>query len=160
MPAHHVFHSIYLHFVWHCQGNQPLIDEKWEHDLYDFIRDYCRKEKGVYLQAIGGTATHVHLAVQVEPAINPSEFIGKVKGASSFEMNRIHGENTLKWQRGFGAVSFSERHLGAVKRYVDRQKEHHAEGTTNEVLKRSEVEKAPRRNDKGLCESTRPKDRV
>jgi putative transposase len=147
MAAHHVFHSIYLHFVWHCHGNQPSIEEKWEQQLYEFIRDYCRKENGVYLQGIGGTANHVHLVVQVEPKINPSDFIGKVKGASSFEMNRIHGENTLKWQRGFGVVSFSERHLAAVKRYVDRQKEHHADGTTYEVLERIEVETALRRNE-------------
>ncbi len=143
MSAHHVFHSLYLHFVWHCHGNEHLIEELWEASLYDFIRDYCRKEPGTYFQAIGGTTDHVHLVVQVEPAVSPSDLIGKIKGASSFEINHNHVPNNLRWQRGFGVVSFAERNLASVIKYVLRQKEHHAKGTVNEVLERSEVEQFP-----------------
>lgn len=146
--ARHVFHSVYLHFVWHCQGNQPLIEERWEPTLHEIVREYCRKESGVYLQAIGGTATHVHLVIQIEPSLSPSDIIGKLKGASSFEMNRMYGDNTLRWQRGFGVVSFAERNLRSVVRYVVRQKEHHAEESINEVLERSEVEGSPRPEDR------------
>lgn len=138
MPTQHVFHSIYLHFIWRCQGGQPLIDEKWEGLLYEFIQENCRQLDGVYFQAIGGTETHLHLVVEMEPSLSPSDLIGKIKGASSFEINRTLGDGTLKWQRGFGVVSFAKRNLPSVVRYVNNQKLHHSHGALNEVLERVE----------------------
>lgn len=136
----HAFHEIFLHFNWHCLGNQPLITAAIESHLHGFIEEYCRKLPAVHFKRIGGTETHVHLVVQVEPTVCPSEFIGKVKGASSHEMNPLAGERFLQWQRGYGVVSFARRNLPAVIRYVDRQREHHGEGTVNDVLEQMGTE--------------------
>jgi REP element-mobilizing transposase RayT len=122
----HTFHEIYLHFNWHTKGDRPLLNPELKSEVHKFIRDRCLNSDGIYFHAIGGTATHVHLAVNIKPAVGISKMIGELKGACSFEMNRRAGCQVLDWQRGFGVISFGRQQLGWVKRYLDRQKEHHA----------------------------------
>ena len=104
--------------------------------LYDLFQEYCRKSEGVYFFGVGGTETHVHLLVQAEPTVRPSEFAGRIKGFSAHELNERMGMKALKWQRGYGIVSFAKKNLPGLSSYVERQKEHHAAGTTNEILGR------------------------
>jgi REP element-mobilizing transposase RayT len=111
-----------------------MLGSRIEKECHAFIERYCNAYKGARCCAVGGTPTHVHLAVQVAPTICPSEFIGKVKGASSHEINVKFGPTALAWQHGYGVVSFARRDLPAVEGYVRKQKEHHANGTTNRVL--------------------------
>jgi len=130
----HVYSEIFLHFNWHCKYDAPLIHPQIEARLFQFFREYCDATKGSRFIEVGGTETHVHLLLQVEPHLCPAEFIGKVKGASSFDVNREFGASTLAWQRGYGVVSFAGRDLPALRRYVLGQKVHHAKGTTREKL--------------------------
>ena len=132
----HTFSEIFLHVNWHCLKDQRMIHSEVEAALYPFIEEYCAKVKGIHLKGIGGTETHVHLAFQFEPFVLLSDFIGKVKGASSYAMNKRFGAGTLDWQRGYGIVSFSKRQLSFILDYVANQKEHHAAGSVNEILER------------------------
>ena len=104
-----------------------------------FIREYCGKFKGARFLCINGTDTHLHLAVQMEPFVSASDFIGKVKGACAHEMNAKFGPATLKWQTGYGVVSFAGKDLAAIARYIENQREHHAKGALNLVLETSGV---------------------
>jgi len=79
---------------------------------------------GAYFHAIGGIETHVHLAFSVKPSIHLDEWIGQLKGASSFEMGK-----GLQWQAGYGIVTFGLKDLKWVIDYVHNQKEHHPKGT-------------------------------
>ncbi len=130
----HVFDRIFLHITWHCIHDQPQIIPAIESVLYRHIEDYCTKIDGVHFKGVGGTPTHVHLVVQLEPFVLVSTFIGELKGGSSHRINHQFGNDTLKWQRGYGVVSFAHKHLDSVIRYVQNQKEHHAKRTTNEIL--------------------------
>jgi len=132
----HVYSHILLHLNWHCKWDRPLIAPAIEPDLFALLRNYCMKSKGVRFHGIGGTETHLHLLVQIEPFVPISTWIGKVKGASTHEMNLRHGKGTLEWQRGFGIVSFAPLNLVAVRNYVDHQKEHHRTGRLNEALEK------------------------
>ena len=144
-PTSHVFHEIFLHINWHCHGDAALIVPSMEAALHTAVRDYCGRYRGVRFMAVGGTRTHVHLVVQAEPTVAPSEFIGKVKGFSGHEINRQFGAKALQWQRGYGVVSFAKKHLAGIIRYVENQKEHHEQGTAREALERSFVD-APGRD--------------
>jgi REP element-mobilizing transposase RayT len=126
----HVYSEILLHLNWHCKHDRPMITSKVEPVLHAFFEEYCRKTRGIHFVASGGIADHVHLAVCLEPFVNPSEFIGKLKGSSSHEMNKVFGRGSLQWQRGFGVVSFSGKHIEWVVAYVRNQKQHHAGGST------------------------------
>jgi len=142
----HTFSEIYLHVNWHCVSDQPMIGPEIEPNLYELIEEYCRTEKGVHYHKVNGSEDHVHLVFQMEPFVLLSEFLGKVKGYSSHEVNKVFGPGTLKWQRGYGIVSFSKKHLAGVVQCVDNQKEHHGEGTTNRILEMCGME-GPEGND-------------
>jgi putative transposase len=132
--SNHVFSEILPHVNWHCKGDYPHLVGDMESKTHRHIENYCMKTKGVSFLGIGGTETHVHLVIQIEPNICASEWIGKAKGACSHDMNADAKRQVLQWQRGFGAVSFARRDLPAILRYVAKQKEHHAKGTVNAVL--------------------------
>jgi len=91
---------------------------------------------GVYLHGIGGTETHVHLAISIEPTILISELIGEIKGAASHDVNQRFTDHPIAWKRGYGVVSFSKRDLVWVLSYIQNQKQHHAQGTLSEKLER------------------------
>lgn len=82
----------------------------------------------------------MHLIVEVFPTLTISKWIGKVKGASSFEVNKRFGHATLQWQRKYGVVTFARRDLPGIRRYVQRQKEHHRMGTIKEILERHYID--------------------
>src|SRR5438874_13559230 len=96
----HIFHEIYLHLNWHAKESQPLITPTLEPAIYDFIKDRCRKANGVFVHAIGGTPTHVHIAINIEPHVTISDLIGDLKGSCSHEINKQFRMKRLQWQRG------------------------------------------------------------
>jgi len=92
----HVYSEILLHLNWHCKNDHPFVTTRVEKPVYDCIMNYCTKCKGVRFLGIGGTRDHLHLVIQVEPNVRLSEWIGKIKGASSHEANRKMGKGTLQ----------------------------------------------------------------
>ena len=131
------YSEINLHFVWHVKGNSPIIDERIEPGLYRFIRNYALKTKGLIFHEVGGIETHVHIAVTTPPTLLISEWIGKIKGASSHYVNHeLINRKLLDWQGGYGVVSFGTKDLDWVVNYIRNQKEHHKKGTTIERLEK------------------------
>jgi hypothetical protein len=73
---------------------------------------------------------HAHLLVRLPPTITVPEFIGKLKGASSFRVNKeIQPRLKLHWQKGYGCVTIRKDEVPKVSRYIDNQEEHHRTGS-------------------------------
>jgi putative transposase len=134
----HVFSEIFLHFNWHTDGDQPTLVPQVEEFTHNFIRNKCSQSMGIFFEEIGGTETHVHLVIRIDPLVNISKFISEVKGSSSYETNKHLGKKVLSWQKGFGVVSFGREQLEWVREYVQNQKEHHGKGTLIDKLERTE----------------------
>lgn len=131
------YSEINLHFVWHVKSSLPIVTAEIEPRLQRYIRSYALQSKGLIFQEIGGTETHVHIAVTVPPTLLISEWIGKVKGSSSHYVNHeLVNRKVLDWQTGYGVVSFGTKDLEWVIRYIRNQKEHHKKGTTIERLEK------------------------
>ena len=111
-----------------------------EQVVHGLLTDRCQKSKGIYLHAIGGTETHVHLAISIEPQVTISEMVKDLKGGSSFDTNQELGAATLGWQRGYGVVSFGQRNLPWVLEYIAHQKEHPARSKVVDRLERADVD--------------------
>jgi len=138
MPKN-VYSEINLHMTWHTKNNAPVLMEIIENRLHHYLEHEIRKTKNVFFHAVGGTENHVHLAATIPPSLLISEWIGKLKGGSSFYINHeIANRKLLSWQDGYGVVSFGTKDLKWVVEYVKNQKEHHARGTTKERLERSD----------------------
>lgn len=132
------FSEIFVHIVWHTKHSLPSITPELEPHLYERVRQKCQATDGVFSHGVGGTETHVHLVISIEPTILLCDFIGQVKGASAFETNKVTATHTIDWQRGYGIVSFSKRDLVWVLEYIAHQKEHHCTGQLSPKLEQTE----------------------
>lgn len=84
---------------------------------------------------------HAHLLVRLPPAIAPADFIGPVKGTTSFRVNReLTPKFKLSWQEGYGVLSLRRDELITVARYIDRQEERHRAGKLSDLLESAETE--------------------
>jgi len=128
--------KLYYHFVWGTKNRLPLIDSVLEPELNRAIAAKAQKLGG-FVHAIGGMEDHVHLAVSIPPKVAPAKFIGDVKGNSSHFVNYVmRPDFVFRWQAEYGILSFGERNLVSVVRYIHNQKQHHADGTLIAVMER------------------------
>ena len=136
--ARNYYSEINLHVTWHTKESQPLLTAKIEAVVYHSLRGKCINTPGVYVHAVGGIETHVHVCLTIAPTTPISEFIGQLKGASAHEVNQKLGDGgkVLAWQSGYGVVSFGTRDLEWVKAYVSNQRERHALGKVEARLER------------------------
>ena len=119
---------LFYHFVWGTKLGEPLIEPQLEKALYKAISAKVANLGGI-IHAVGGISDHVHLVASVPPKVALSTFIGQVKGSSAdFVNHEIRPGYAFYWQDEYGVVSFGERQLGWVVRYVHYQALHHAQG--------------------------------
>lgn len=131
------YSEIHLHIVWHTKDSAPLLTPQVEPFVHRYLKQRLVNTPGAFVHEVGGTETHVHLAVSIVPTVLISELVGQLKGSSSHETNRqFPRQKAMEWQTGYGVVSFGTRALGWVCEYVRNQKEHHARGTVHDRLER------------------------
>ncbi len=137
-----VYSEINFHITWHTKSNMPLIKPEIEPKLYQFLKHKILETPEIIVHAVGGIEDHIHLAVSVPPTVQPAEWIGKLKGASSYDINQLTNHKLLEWQHGYGIVSFGTKDLKWVVNYVLNQKEHHKAGKIYERLERIDREES------------------
>ena len=120
------YHRLYYHIVWATSGRQPMIVPDVVKVVYSAIWDKAESLQAKVF-AIGGIEDHVHLAVGLPPTIAIADFVAGIKGASAYHINHTPGgDHRIKWQRGYGVLSFSRDHLDRVVQYINGQKDHHS----------------------------------
>jgi REP-associated tyrosine transposase len=136
--ADNYYSEINLHLTWHTKLSRPLLNPDVEAMAFACLREKAAALGDIYIREIGGTETHVHLALSIEPTVLISDLVGVLKGYSAHEVNRRVGlgKTVLQWQTGYGVVSFGTRDLPWVVGYVKNQKEHHAAQRVFERLER------------------------
>ena len=132
------YSEINLHVTWHTKQSLPLLSPKVEAFVHRCVRQRIINAPGAFFHEIGGTETHVHVAMSLPPTLLISEFIGQLKGASSHDVNDQLGlgGKLLQWQAGYGVITFGTGDLDWVKQYIRDQREHHANGNVHERLER------------------------
>jgi REP element-mobilizing transposase RayT len=139
----HAFHQLFYHFVWATHSRDPHIHPSFRPQLLSILNDEVKTRGG---QAIRHNAMHdhVHLLVRLPPTVLVSEFIGQVKGATAFRVNRdLKPKFKLQWQEGYGVLTLREEEIEKVSRYIDNQEEHHRTGRVSQLLERLESEQEP-----------------
>ena len=94
------YSEINLHITWHTKASSPLLIPKVEVEAHHALRAKCVNASGVYIHAVGGIETHVHLCASIPPTLTISEFVGQLKGFSSHEVTQKFGSKLLEWQSG------------------------------------------------------------
>lgn len=94
---------------------------------------------------IGGVADHIHVLFPLSKNHALAKVVEEVKtGTSKWIKSQNKRFTKFHWQRGYGAFSVSPSNLEQVKRYIERQEEHHRRRTfqdeLRQLLKRHGVE--------------------
>ena len=130
----HTFHQLYFHFIWGTHSREPLIERLWRPQFLLLLNDEVKKRGGISLRH-NAMPDHTHLLVRLRPTTLISEFIGQVKGATSYRANQeISPRCKLRWQEGYGVVSLRRDECDTVARYIDNQEAHHRHGRVSETL--------------------------
>lgn len=121
--------QLYYHITWATLNRQPLLMAEFEVELHQFLSGKAA-DLGLTVYAVNSMPDHVHLAVSIPPDRTVADCIGKLKGSSSHMINQHYPATPVKWQRGYGVVTFREEKLTEVVTYIQKQKAHHATKNT------------------------------
>jgi len=122
MPSTHL--SLHFHIVFSSKDRHPFIADAWRNRLYEYLGGLIRAADGI-LEAIGGTADHVHLLVGLRATHSLATFVQNIKQTSSSWIHETIGVKNFAWQPGYGAFTVSVSNCAAVKEYIANQMEHH-----------------------------------
>ncbi len=126
------YHQLYYHLIWSTFKRHELIDGEIEIDLERLFIDKIIENKSELI-CFGCTTDHIHLLVRLHPSVSISGIVGEVKGYSSYVIsNHNHPNSGFRWQGGYGALTVSRWDISGLIRYIDNQKEYHANKTINQ----------------------------
>jgi putative transposase len=133
-----------IHVVFSTRDRAPILGSSVRPSLYAYLAAVARNA-GCECYRVGGVADHVHLAVRISRTITTAQLVEELKTSSSkWLKTQSPALAGFSWQAGYGAFSFEPSNLEALKRYIDRQEEHHQTRTFQEeyriFLKRYGVE--------------------
>jgi len=133
------FWRCYYHIVWTTKNREPLITAASEPILFEAVCSKCA-ELRCEIQAVNAVSDHIHIAVCIPPKVAVADWAKHVKGMSSFAVNSMfpNASSHFRWQSGYGVLTFGTKNLAFVIQYIERQKEHHANGTLEPYLEQTE----------------------
>ena len=136
--------QLYIQVVFAVQGRQNFIKKEFREELQKYITAVVQNDKHKLL-AIFCMPDHVHILVGLNPAISISDMVQDVKRAATNFINEkklITGH--FNWQRGFGAFSYSKKHLPFIIDYILKQEANHEKKTFRdeylELLRKYDIE--------------------
>ena len=144
-PVSHTYSANYFHCIFSTKDRANLISDDLRPRLWAYIEGTA-KNLGIIPVAIGGTANHAHLLLELKPKITLAEAVQKLKANSSRWMGE-HGVS-FEWQRGYAALTVSPSYVRSVRSYVLNQEEHHRKRTFEEeflvLLRKAGIRHDPR----------------
>jgi putative transposase len=130
------FWQLFYHIVWTTKEREPRLTADVEPVIHGFLRSKAIG-LGAMVFALNGVEDHVHMIVAIPPKIAVARFIGQVKGVASTRFNKSGLADTpFFWQDEYGVFSFDGKRLPHYIRYVERQKQHHAQNDIIPILER------------------------
>ena len=132
------FWRTYYHFVWATKSRAPSIQPDFEWKLFQYFISKA-EELDIQVYAVNGWHDHVHLVASVPPKHAIAEVVRQLKGGSAHYLNHVvNVPFQFAWQRGYGVFTLGEQQSAKAIAYVQQQKEHHTQQTTNAWLERTD----------------------
>jgi len=125
--------NLLYHIVYATKERAPLITNTLRPRLHEYLGGTVRGLDGIALE-VNGTNDHVHVLAKLRPTISVSEFLSKLKSASSGWAKR-QTNGRFAWQARFGAFTVSESQVHRVRLYIRNQEEHHRKQSFEEEFK-------------------------
>jgi putative transposase len=123
---------VILHIIFSTKNREPWLDSDIRPRMHAYLATICQDLGGDDL-CIGGIADHVHIITTVPRTLSQAQMIEQIKKRSSKWIKAVYPRyRRFFWQRGYAAFSVSPSQLGAVRKYVQTQQEHHRRRTFQE----------------------------
>jgi putative transposase len=122
MPSTHL--SLHYHLIFSTRDRRPSIVSSWRERLHAYIGGVLR-ERDAIPQAVGGVADHIHILAGLKATHCLADVMRDLKRGSSQWVHDTIGERGFAWQEGYGAFTVSASKREEVRKYIDRQEEHH-----------------------------------
>jgi len=135
--------NVLIHVIFSTKNRAPLIHAAIADELYAYLATACRTCQCPAL-TVGGTTDHVHILCSLARTVSIADLLEAIKADSSKWVKKWQPAlSGFAWQNGYGAFSIGQSQVGAVKRYIGRQSDHHRRRTFQdefrEFLRRYEV---------------------
>ncbi|TWT37577.1 Transposase IS200 like protein [Posidoniimonas corsicana] len=127
MPS--TYNCLTYHLVFSTKHRAPLITYEVREPLYRYLGGILRSESGTLIE-IGGVQDHVHLLAQLKTTQAVADILRVLKCNSSKWINDgALLRERFAWQTGYSAFTVSNSQIDTVRRYLNRQAEHHKQTT-------------------------------
>ncbi len=108
------FSQIYIQVVFAVKGRENLLQKPWRDEIFKYMAGII-KGKNQNPIIINGVSNHVHLFIELKPAMALSDLVRDVKNNSSnFINNQKFVRGKFSWQEGFGSFSYSHSQIGKI----------------------------------------------
>ena len=123
----HTRTKLLYHCIFSTENRRAFITEDIRDRLHGYMGGILR-ERGATLVVAGSIDDHIHLLVELPPAMSVAEAMRLVKANSSKWLREtFHGRATFAWQTGYAAFSVSASACAEVVRYIENQRGHHGQ---------------------------------
>lgn len=130
----HTCSNLLVHVIFSTKDRKPLITSDLRQDVFAYMGGIARELKAKAL-LINGMPDHVHMLVELPPALSVAEMMRVVKTNSSRWVHETKPQHSrFVWQAGYAAFSVSRSHAPAVSRYIADQEKHHRKRSFQEEL--------------------------
>ena len=117
--------NLLTHIVFGAKDRMPLITSDLVERLWPYMGGIVRNIKGKAI-VIGGMPDHVHMLIELPPAVSVAEAVRTIKSNSSRWVREGAGMRPkFAWQSGYAAFSVSRCNCDAVAEYIREQENHH-----------------------------------
>ena len=125
----HSLAKVAIHLVFSTQHRKQILSDGIRPAFHGYVATVLRNLQCPVL-AINSLEEHVHILFELGRTVAVSRAVEDIKRTSSRWM-KTQGTDFKKfaWQSGYGAFAVSESNTAKVRRYIERQREHHQRWT-------------------------------
>ncbi len=128
--------QIWLHIIFSTKDRYPFfVDSHIRGEMHAYLAGICKKLKAP-AKIVGGVQDHTHLLCSQSKILSVADLVKEVKRNSSAWVKKKYPTlGNFGWQNGYGAFSVSQSGVKTVKRYIERQEEHHSDTSFKEEFR-------------------------
>lgn len=120
MPS--TFYSLHAHIVFSTKNRHPYFDSEYIQCVHSYLGGTIRGI-GAEPLIVGGVEDHVHLLLGHKTNQCVADIVREIKKSSTQWVRQKHPN--FSWQEGYGVFSVSPERLANIRKYIEKQPEHH-----------------------------------
>ncbi|MFH2142761.1 MAG: IS200/IS605 family transposase [Bacteroidota bacterium] len=117
--------KVMIHAVWGTKNHYPFLTKDIREEVISHIKENAHK-KQIFIDSLNGHSEHLHCLFGLNADITIAKTLQLMKGESAYWINKHKmTKSKFEWADEYYAVTISESESYNVRKYIDRQEEHH-----------------------------------